>query len=108
VNRRAIEKAYLAAIGQARQRILLANPYFMPGRKLRRALTGAATAPASPAIDGLLKRAQGDLSRGQYDKAIATAESVLALEPGNRPAKTLIDKAKARQMDALRNNSTLE
>lgn len=42
VNRRAIEKAYLAAIGQARQRILLANPYFMPGRKLRRALTGAA------------------------------------------------------------------
>ncbi|RRA22466.1 hypothetical protein DF038_14990 [Burkholderia cepacia] len=64
--------------------------------------------PAAPAIDGLLKRAQGDLSRGQYDKAIATAESVLAIEPGNRPAKTLIAKAKARQMDALRNNSTLE
>jgi cardiolipin synthase len=42
VNRRAIEKAYLAAIGRARQRILLANPYFMPGRKLRRALSGAA------------------------------------------------------------------
>ncbi|WP_322076924.1 hypothetical protein [Burkholderia cepacia] len=63
---------------------------------------------ASPAVDGLLKRAQGDLSRGQYDKAIATAESVLAIEPGNRPAKTLIGKAKARQMDALRNNSTLE
>ncbi|KWC92254.1 hypothetical protein [Burkholderia cepacia] len=64
--------------------------------------------PASHAVDGLLKRAQGDLSRGQYDKAIATAESVLAIEPGNRPAKTLIGKAKARQMDALRNNSTLE
>ncbi|SMF98314.1 cardiolipin synthase ClsB [Burkholderia singularis] len=42
LNRRAIEKAYLAAIGRARQAILLANPYFMPGRKLRRALTGAA------------------------------------------------------------------
>lgn len=42
VNRRAIEKAYLAAIGRARQSILLANPYFMPGRKLRRALAGAA------------------------------------------------------------------
>lgn len=41
-NRRAIEKAYLHAIGQARQEVLLANPYFMPGRKLRRALTGAA------------------------------------------------------------------
>lgn len=67
-----------------------------------------AASPASPAVEGLLKRAQGDLSRGQYDKAVATAESVLAIEPGNRPAKTLIDKAKARQMDALRNNSTLE
>ena len=42
VNRRAIEKAYLVAIGRARQEILLANPYFMPGRKLRRALVRAA------------------------------------------------------------------
>ncbi|WP_179403567.1 cardiolipin synthase ClsB [Burkholderia guangdongensis] len=41
-NRRAIEKAYLAAIGRARHQVLLANPYFMPGRKLRRALSGAA------------------------------------------------------------------
>ena len=42
VNRRAIEKAYLVAIGRARQEILLANPYFVPGRKLRRALVAAA------------------------------------------------------------------
>ncbi|WP_206997377.1 phospholipase D-like domain-containing protein [Trinickia mobilis] len=42
VNRRAIEKAYLAAIGRARHEVLLANPYFMPGRKLRRALVRAA------------------------------------------------------------------
>ncbi|KAF1025681.1 MAG: Cardiolipin synthase B [Burkholderia plantarii] len=42
LNRRAIEKAYLAAIGRARESIVLANPYFMPGRKLRRALTNAA------------------------------------------------------------------
>lgn len=42
VNRRAIEKAYLVAIGRARQEILLANPYFMPGRKLRRAIVRAA------------------------------------------------------------------
>ena len=39
INRRAIEKAYLTAIGQARTEVLLANPYFMPGRKLRRALS---------------------------------------------------------------------
>ncbi len=42
INRRAIEKAYLTAIGQARSEVLLANPYFMPGRKLRRALVFAA------------------------------------------------------------------
>jgi len=42
VNRRAIEKSYLTAIGQARDEVLLANPYFMPGRKLRRALIYAA------------------------------------------------------------------
>jgi len=42
INRRAIEKAYLTAIGQARREVLLANPYFMPGRKLRRALVYAA------------------------------------------------------------------
>jgi cardiolipin synthase len=41
-NRRAIEKAYLFAIGRARQEIILANPYFIPGRKLRRALVFAA------------------------------------------------------------------
>jgi cardiolipin synthase A/B len=42
VNRRAIEKAYLAAISHARHEVMLANPYFMPGRKLRRALAMAA------------------------------------------------------------------
>jgi cardiolipin synthase len=42
VNRRAIERAYLTAIGQAKTEVLLANPYFMPGRRLRRALTQAA------------------------------------------------------------------
>ncbi|WP_206954355.1 cardiolipin synthase ClsB [Trinickia acidisoli] len=42
VNRRAIEKAYLVAIGRARHEILVANPYFMPGRRLLRALARAA------------------------------------------------------------------
>ena len=42
VNRRAIERAYLEAIEQARHEVLLANPYFMPGGRLRRALTDAA------------------------------------------------------------------
>ena len=41
-NRRTIEKAYLRALGAARESAMLATPYFAPGRKLRRALANAA------------------------------------------------------------------
>jgi cardiolipin synthase A/B len=41
-NRQSIEKAYLKAIGEARQEIIIANAYFLPGGKLRRALLKAA------------------------------------------------------------------
>ena len=34
-NRRKIERAYRKAIGSAREEIILANAYFLPGRKLR-------------------------------------------------------------------------
>ena len=41
-NRHTIQRAYLQAIGQARHSVLLANPYFAPGLKFRRALALAA------------------------------------------------------------------
>lgn len=41
-HRRDIEKAYLAAIAGARDSILIANAYFLPGRRFRRALGKAA------------------------------------------------------------------
>ena len=41
-NRRTIQRAYLQALGRARHSVLLANPYFAPGRKFREALTHAA------------------------------------------------------------------
>lgn len=41
-HRTRIEKAYLRAIGAAREEIIIANAYFLPGRKLRRALVLAA------------------------------------------------------------------
>jgi cardiolipin synthase A/B len=41
-NRKRIEKAYLKAIGEARQEIIIANAYFLPGGKLRKALLKAA------------------------------------------------------------------
>jgi len=41
-HRRDIEQAYLEAIGQARDEILIANSYFFPGQTFRRALMEAA------------------------------------------------------------------
>jgi cardiolipin synthase len=41
-NRRTIQRAYLQALGRARKTVLLANPYFAPGRKFRHALAAAA------------------------------------------------------------------
>ena len=41
-HRRHIERSYLKAIGEARHDILLANAYFMPGMRLRRAFKLAA------------------------------------------------------------------
>ena len=41
-NRSSIEKSYLKAIGHARREIVIANAYFLPGGKLRRALISAA------------------------------------------------------------------
>jgi cardiolipin synthase len=41
-NRNRIERAYRKAIGEARQDVLIANAYFLPGAKIRRALMDAA------------------------------------------------------------------
>ena len=41
-HRRSIERSYLKAIGEARREVLIANAYFLPGRRFRRALREAA------------------------------------------------------------------
>jgi cardiolipin synthase len=41
-NRLTIQRAYLKALGKAKKSVLLANPYFAPGRKFRRALAATA------------------------------------------------------------------
>ena len=41
-HRRDIERAYLKAIAEARHEIIIANAYFLPGRRFRRALLDAA------------------------------------------------------------------
>lgn len=41
LHRRDIEQAYLTAIASAKDEIIIANAYFVPGRKFRKALLGA-------------------------------------------------------------------
>ncbi len=41
-NRKMIERAYLKAIGEAQQELIIANAYFLPGGKLRKAIIRAA------------------------------------------------------------------
>jgi cardiolipin synthase A/B len=41
-NRATIERAYRRAVGRAREEIIIANAYFVPGRKMRKALVSAA------------------------------------------------------------------
>ena len=41
-NRARIERSYLRAIGRARHEIIIANAYFVPGRRMRQALVSAA------------------------------------------------------------------
>jgi cardiolipin synthase len=41
-NRTRIERAYRRAIGRAREEVVIANAYFIPGRKMRHALLSAA------------------------------------------------------------------
>jgi len=41
-NRSTIQRAYLQALGRAKRSVLLATPYFAPGRKFRQALAHAA------------------------------------------------------------------
>ena len=41
-NRSRIERAYRRAIGRAREEVIIANAYFVPGRKMRAALISAA------------------------------------------------------------------
>ncbi|MES2579297.1 MAG: cardiolipin synthase ClsB [Pseudomonadota bacterium] len=42
LNRRSIENAYLTAIAQAQTEIIIANAYFVPGRRFRKVLLAAA------------------------------------------------------------------
>lgn len=59
-------------------------------------------------VSTLIAKANGYLDNKQYDKAIATAENALELDPRSSAAQAMINRAKTRQMEALRTGSSLE
>jgi cytochrome c-type biogenesis protein CcmH/NrfG len=64
--------------------------------------------PLTQKITALLAKAEGYIGTQQFDKAIATAESVLELDPGNASAAATIKRAKTKQMELLKSGSTVE
>ena len=92
-HRRDIEHAYLRAIGKARTEIILANPYFLPGRRFRRALRLAAARGVN--IKLLLQgRAEFRLvqyaSRALYKQLLAAGIEIFEYQPGILHAKVAV------------------
>jgi len=92
-HRRDIERAYLRAIGKARTEIILANPYFLPGRRFRRALRLAAARGVN--IKLLLQgRAEFRLvqyaSRALYKQLLAAGIEIFEYQPSILHAKVAV------------------
>ena len=92
-HRARIEKAYLRAIGSAREEVLIANAYFLPGRKLRRALVMAAQRGVR--VQLLLQGRyesfmQHHAARPVYGPLLAAGVEILEYEPSFLHAKVAV------------------
>ena len=89
-HRRSIERSYLKAIGEARHDILLANAYFMPGMRLRRALRLAARRGVRVRllVQGRYEYfMQFHASRPVYGPLVAAGVEIYEYQPGFLHAK---------------------
>jgi phosphatidylserine/phosphatidylglycerophosphate/cardiolipin synthase-like enzyme len=92
-HRNTIERAYRKAIGQARHDIVIANAYFLPGGRLRRALIKAARRSAkdsnsgqnqAPPDDGGRRRCVSDVESGSWRHACVDSGLVRDRDVGRR------------------------
>jgi cardiolipin synthase len=91
-NRRTIQRAYLQAIGRARKSVLLANPYFAPGRKFRDALAQAAQRGVEVTLlIGVGEfRMQDAVARSFYPKLLAAGIQVVEYRKTQLHAKIAV------------------
>jgi cardiolipin synthase len=92
-HRREIEHAYVRAIGNARQEIIIANAYFLPSRRFRRALINAA---ARGVRVTLLLQGMNDhpwvhyASRSLYDRLLSKGVEIYEYQPSELHAKVAV------------------
>jgi cardiolipin synthase len=92
-HRRAIERAYVEAIGQARERIDIACSYFYPGRAFRRALRRAAARGVRIRLlmQGKIDyRLAGLAARVLYDEMLARGVRIYEYTPAFLHAKVAV------------------
>lgn len=91
-NRRTIQRAYLQALGGARKRVLMANPYFAPGRKFRTAL--AAVAARGVEVTLLIGvgqfRLQDSVARSFYPKLLKSGVRLVEYRKTQLHAKVAV------------------
>ncbi len=92
-HRRDIENAYLAAIESARDRVLIANAYFLPGRRFRKALLLAAKRGVQVT---LLLQGRSDhmllhyATQSLYDRMLAAGVRIFEYEAAYLHAKVAV------------------
>ncbi len=92
-HRRDIERNYLSAIGHAREEIVLANAYFLPGRRLRRALIEAARRGVSVTLllQGRVDHAlQHHASHALYGQLLGAGVAIYQYQVANLHAKAAV------------------
>lgn len=92
-HRRDIERAYLFAIGHARHEILIANAYFLPGLRFRRALIAAAKRGVRVRLllQGMVEyRLQHAATRALYGYLLKAGVEIYEYRPSHLHAKVAV------------------
>ena len=92
-HRREIERVYLRTIGHARHEIIIANSYFLPGRRFRNAILQAASRGVTVKLllQGCIEfRFVHYATRALYDEILAAGIEIYEYQPSNLHAKVAV------------------
>jgi cardiolipin synthase len=90
IHRRSIERAYLKAIGGAKHEVLIANAYFFPGRRFRRAMIEARRrgVPVRLLLQGRMEYTLPHLAtQSLYPPLLDAGIEIIESPPGTAPGR---------------------